>query len=87
MKRTRLRPMSDRRKRELKEYTAKRAAFLAQRPTCEKCGRRQSCDVHQKAGRSGGNYLRVETWAALCRRCHDCIHQKPGEARRTGWLV
>jgi hypothetical protein len=87
MKRTRIRPMSDRRRREAKEYAEKRAAFLAQRPTCEKCTRRLSTDVHHKAGRYGGNYLRVETWASLCRQCHDGIHAHPGEARRTGWLI
>jgi hypothetical protein len=87
MKRTRLSPISDRRRAEAKEYAEKREAFLRQRPVCERCDRRSSRDVHHKAGRYGGNYLNVATWAALCRHCHDDIHQHPSQARASGWLT
>lgn len=87
MKRTRLSPISDRRRAEAKEYAAKRADYLRQHPTCEKCDRRASRDIHHKAGRYGGNYLNVATWAALCRQCHDAMHRHPSRSRAEGWLA
>lgn len=87
MKRTRLRPMSKKREVAAREYSAKRTDFLAEHPKCQKCGTRHSTDVHHKAGRLGTNYLDTQTWAALCRRCHDDIHLNPRRARQDGWLI
>lgn len=86
MKRTRIRPMSEKRQKESRQYSKQRTAFLAARPACERCNKRPSRDVHHKAGRSGSNYLDEATWAALCRHCHTAIHERPGQARAEGWL-
>jgi len=86
MKRTRISPISDRRRALSRIYAAQRTDYLRQHPTCEKCDSRSSRDIHHKAGRYGGNYLNVETWCALCRTCHDWIHQHPSKAREKGWL-
>jgi hypothetical protein len=86
MKRTRLRPMSKKREAASKEYTAKRSLFLQQRPACERCQRRPSRDVHHVEGRYNGAYLDASTWKAVCRACHDWIHQHPSDARASGWL-
>lgn len=117
LRRTRLRPVSKRRARELRTYSVKRKVFLAEHPLCqvwltkhgfkelgqgfyEKHGGKiysdlmveaegcpKSCDVHHKAGRTGGNYLAESTWMAVSRDAHDWIHANPSEARRRGWLV
>jgi hypothetical protein len=86
MKRTRLRPMSKKREAAAKEYAKRREAFLASRPTCERCKRRASRDVHHSAGRHGTNYLDTATWFAFCRACHDEVHRYPSQARATGFL-
>ncbi len=85
MKRTRLRPMSRKREREAKIYSAARRAFLDERPRCEVCVKRKSQDVHHKSGR-GKNYLLEETWLAVCRGCHDEIHSNPTWAREREYL-
>jgi hypothetical protein len=87
MKRTRIRPMSAKRQREAKEYSKLRTAYLATHPTCERCQRLKSRDIHHKAGRLAGNYLNPATWAALCRPCHDHIHAHPSQARASGWMT
>lgn len=84
-KRKGIRRMSAKKARELKEYTRLRAEFMAARPVCERCEKRASTECHHKAKR-GINYLVVETWAALCHKCHQWIHENQGTARASGWL-
>lgn len=86
LRRSRLSPISNRRRVELGHYTRLRKSFLADRPTCECCDRRPSTDVHHKLGRTSGNYLRVSTWLAVCRECHTYIHKFPKLARAFGLL-
>jgi hypothetical protein len=86
MKRSRLRSMSKKREAAAREYSTKRAAYLAKHPTCHRCNRRHSRDVHHRTGRHGTNYLDDSTWSALCRACHDEVHQYPKQARQDGWL-
>jgi hypothetical protein len=85
--RKRLPAYSPRRQEASRVYAQKRAQFLKMKPQCERCRSAKSRDVHHKAGRHGGNYLNVSTWAAVCRPCHDWIHAHPKEAREKGWLV
>lgn len=93
LKRTRVRPVSKRRRKDGAEYSAKREAFLREQFYCEACMPLQqrvlpnrSCDVHHKAGRTGTNYLDESTWAAVCRPCHEYLHAHPSEARKLGLL-
>jgi hypothetical protein len=46
-----------------------------------------SCDIHHKAGRTGGGYLDESTWMAVSREGHDWIHAHPKEAEARGWIV
>ena len=78
--------MSPKRQRESKEYTKLRNAFLEELPQCEACFAAKSVDVHHREGRRG-NYLKVATWMAVCRKCHDAIHRNPIESREKGYLV
>lgn len=84
-KRKGIRRMSTKKAKELAQYTRLRAEFMAKRPICEVCHKAKSTECHHKAGR-GKNYLAVETWLSVCGACHRQIHNRPGEARASGWL-
>ena len=82
---TYLNPMSKKREKEAKVYKKLRKQFLGDMPICEVCQKAKSTDAHHVAQR-GKNYLRVETWLAACRPCHDKIHREPKWAREHGYL-
>jgi len=86
IRRTPIRRISKKKTRELAEYTRLRAVFMQQKPTCEVCHKRDSTECHHVHGR-GKNYLAVETWLATCGPCHRTIHNRPGEARKNGFLA
>lgn len=77
MKKTPIRRVSKKRRKQNAEYSKKRKAYLEAHPTCEVClaegwGPRRSTDIHHTAKR--GVYLNDEgTWLAVCRTCHDRI--------------
>lgn len=74
-------------KKTIDEYTKKRTAFLALYKTCQ--AKLVDCtgaatDVHHKAGR-GDNHLKMSTWLAVCRNCHQWIELHPNEAKELGY--
>ena len=68
----------------MKVYFELKPVFLRAHPICARCPA-PAVDVHHAAGR-GKNLNCVHTWIALCRRCHDWVHQHPIEARAEGLL-
>lgn len=87
MKRTPIRRVSTKRAAQMREYSKKRTAFLAEHSTCAVCKQASATEVHHREGR-GKNYLRVETFMPVCRQCHrDRIHGDPKTARANGWLA
>jgi len=86
LKRTRLAPMSKKRKEDSKEYYKLRNAYMKEHPVCEVCGGRDSQDLHHKHGR-GIYYLTVEYFMAVCRYDHTKIHENPNWAREQGYLL
>lgn len=88
-----LRAVSDRRRRELKEYAERRRSFLSLTenqwcPVAAGFGKKQrTTDVHHKAGREGKMLNDERYWLAVSRAGHDWIHAHPGMARKAGWLV
>ncbi len=79
--------MSPKRKRESRIYTKLRKVFLEENPVCQFLGcRYASTDVHHAAKR-GKNYLRVETWKAVCRGHHDWIEANKRLAEEMGLIV
>lgn len=87
LKRTPLRRQSKKRAAESKVYLEKRRAYLLAHLFCERKGCfRLSRDIHHCHGRSGPNYLDEKTWKALCRNCHDAVHEHPKAAREMGLL-
>lgn len=67
---------------------------------CEKCKKNvgiENLDLHHKAGRTGSsinqygemerNLTNKATFMAVCRTCHNWIHENPKESREMGWLI
>jgi hypothetical protein len=81
-------PVSKKRQGEMDKYSKLREAFLFAKPQCEAylvgCTR-TSTEVHHKAGRVGENYLKIGTWLAVCRNCHQWIEEHPEEAKELGF--
>lgn len=84
--RARLRPISARQSARLSIYAVRKRAYLKRHPICKVCLTRKSTDVHHVKGR--GPYLLTERWfMALCRTCHQDIHDNPKAAFAKGYLV
>lgn len=65
-----------------------RDAYLAAHPRCETdCGG-LAVDVHEPwTRRRGGPIDDPRNFMAVCRLCHDWIHQNPSTAKWSGWLI
>lgn len=83
---TRLSAVSKKRAIQLKEYRRLRAPFLDRNRVCEVCNRRKSQDVHHARGRIGLDLIDLNGWMAVCRPCHQWLHDNPREAKAKGWL-
>ena len=72
-------------------YHAQAAAWLLLRYYCEACCCRsregRPLEVHHKRGRHAALLTAEAHWMALCRRCHNWIHDNPASARKRGWLA
>lgn len=86
-RRARLRAMSDKRRKASRIYSRRRQLFLDAHSVCQLCHGAASRDIHHREGRAGARYLDETTWLALCRECHDAIHQSPNAARKSGLLA
>lgn len=68
-------------------YLALRKSFMRDHPLCEvgKCTA-SAVDVHHKKGR-GKHLNEVSTWMAVCRGCHNLIHNHPAWAGQHHYLL
>lgn len=84
--RCRINPVSIKRRRENREYTVLRKAFLEGHSRCEwpEGCHAAATDVHHMRGRVGSLYLDVGWWKALCRTHHQRATDNPAEAIRLG---
>lgn len=88
MKRTRLRPVSQKRQKQNALYRQVKADYMKSKGRCcEFCRRAPATDIHHKAGRTGNLLCAVEYFAAVCRPCHDWIHANPKEATERGYII
>jgi len=87
MKRTRLKPVSNKRASRLKIYYPLAKEYKKLHPTCEVCKKRPTVDVHHKKGRYGSLLNMVEFWLPVCRACHDWIHRDPCESKKQGYKL
>jgi hypothetical protein len=86
-RKTRLRCRSQRRSTELGRYYRLRGQYLSWHPICEICQKAAAQDIHHTNGRQGLLLLNFKLWLALCRSCHDEVHQNPRWARAHGYLA
>lgn len=80
-----MRRVSLKRQEQLKEYKIIRDQFMLGNPRCEMCTGSAS-ENHHKNGRTGLRLLDVDYFMAVCRDCHQYIHNNPKESREKGWL-
>ena len=83
--------VSSKRKKKDAEYLKLRERFLTENPICQVSV--AGCmhgvtDVHHTYAGSNRDafYLVQSTWLAVCRSCHNHIHNNPAESRTLGWL-
>ncbi len=82
--------MSEKRKREAKEYAKLRRMFLRENPQCavlEVAFDRQkpATDVHHSRGRAGTLYLDTRFWIPVSREGHRWIEENRNLARKLEW--
>lgn len=82
-----MRRTSKKRTQQTKEYNKKRAEYLHNTPLCERCGPQFATEVHHKAGRNGERLIDSRYFMAVCRSCHEYIHNNPNESYKKGWLL
>lgn len=77
----RIKPVSDKRRKENRIYSLERKKYLKKNPFCK--ARLPGCtgvatDIHHLiSGSSRSKYfLEISTWKGVCRNCHDIIHNK-----------
>jgi hypothetical protein len=77
--------VSDKHRKELKEYSKIRYDYFMLNHFCEICGE-AATDIHHKA-RRGKNLNNTETWMPVCRPCHMKIESNGKWARDNGYLI
>lgn len=88
MKRTRIRPLSDKRAK----VNARRREIVArlrkQHPWCQHCLTDASAHPHEPWSRGrGGPIDDARNIIMLCVRCHDDVHENPEWAEKMGLLI
>lgn len=85
MKRTRLRRIGARKKREMEELVEfRREVLLRAGHQCECCGGRADLHAHHRLPKSRGGSNNPSNGACLCFRCHREAHDHIGSWRR--WI-
>lgn len=89
---SRLKPVSARRKVELRRYSELRKEYLEAHPMCMlttkgiRCPM-QTTDIHHLAGRNGKRLTDFSKVIGLCRQHHAFCHSNPAWARQNGYLI
>lgn len=86
LKRTPLKPLSNKRKDQLGIYKQMRRRYLQKTPKCERCGQ-SATEIHHKAGRTNNLLNDSKHFMAICRPCHRWVHDNPEDARNNDWLL
>jgi hypothetical protein len=92
--RKRIKPISDKRAKEMQTYKVMRMEFLQERPKCEICIAlkepviNDSTEVHHKwSGKDRAtHFLDISSWLAVCREHHIFLHSNPKWARENEFL-
>ena len=83
----RIKSVSDKMLGKLKEYRMLRDAYMSGNPICEVigCGR-VADDLHHKRSRAY-HLCDVSIFMAVCRLCHNKIHESDAWARQNGYIL
>ncbi len=84
--RTAMKKRSIKRKSQEVMYTILRKTYLDEHQLCEICSM-DAHDIHHKRGRTGEKLLESDYFMAVCRPCHDRIHNNPAWAYEHGYLL
>lgn len=80
-------PISKKQTESLKKYRKLRDEYMANHPKCEVCGK-DSQDLHHKLHvRTGRALTDVKWFMAVCRSCHNKIHENHSWAVKNGYLA
>jgi hypothetical protein len=84
----RIKPVSDKRKKQNSAYLLARKIFLMEDDNkyCPVNGS-LATEIHHTNGRSNERLLDREFWIGVSREGHQWIHANPEEARKNGWLI
>jgi len=84
----RIKPVSDKRKKQNSAYLLARKIFLMEDDNkyCPVNGS-LATEIHHTNGRENERLLDREYWLAVSREGHIWIHEHPEEARENGWLI
>lgn len=86
-KKAKIKPMSDKRSKENKEYLSLRKVFLnGKKCQIEGC-KRLATTVHHKRGRIGTLLCDIKYWLACCMDCHVEIENNPEWAKEMGYSL
>lgn len=82
---------SPKRLKQLAEYRKRRTEYLEDNPSCEvhiskQCMGKAS-EIHHKWGKIGNDLIDVNNFIAICRPCHNWVHENDAEARAKGLLI
>jgi len=81
-----LNQVSEKRQDQEKIYKSIRKIYLENNPNCEVCGEEAS-EIHHKNGRNGDRLNDITFFMAICRGCHNYVHEHPKESRELGYLI
>ncbi|QQU04200.1 hypothetical protein [Myroides odoratus] len=83
-----IKPISDKRKTEIQQYTILRKEFLSD-PKNQICPitKQPTTDVHHKKGRVGSLFLDTRYWLAVSREGHRIIEENPEWAKENGYSL
>jgi hypothetical protein len=79
--------VSQKRSKELAEYTHKKKKFLAENPRCAVFPKQTAIDIHHIRGKIGSRFLDERYWLAVSRDGHNWIHDNEEEASKQGWYL
>lgn len=84
-KATKIKPVSDKRKKELKTYSEQRKLFLVNKicPITQET----ATEIHHIKGRDNKWLNDINYWLAVSRNGHIWIHNNPIEAEEKGYLI
>lgn len=79
-----IKPRSDKRAKQEREYSKLAKDYKIKNPICERCHLPPSTDVHHMKGRTGNLLTDENNFIALCRWCHDWAENHPTQAKAEG---